>query len=113
LYNALNVPHQPRKHWYELAGWEIAHALAYMIFEKMKETLAKANYVVISCDKVTTVDNQQWLCIHAYTCSSAKTRDSHLLFLGRVTKGRNANNLKEMILSALRYHGRLDGDQIA
>jgi hypothetical protein len=113
LYNALNVPHQPRKHWSEPAGWEIANALAHVISEKMKETLVKANYVAISCDEVTTVDNQQWLCIHAYTCSSAKTRDSHLLFLGRVTEGGNANNLKEMILFALRYHGGLDGDQIA
>jgi hypothetical protein len=43
----------------------------------------------------------------------AKTRDSHLLFLGRVTEGGNANNLKEMILCALRYHGGLDDAQIA
>jgi hypothetical protein len=84
-----------------------------MISERMKETLAKANYFAISCDEVTTIDNQQWLCIHAYTCNSAKTCDSHLLFLGHVTEGRNANNLKFKILFALRYHDALDGDQIA
>lgn len=58
LYNALNVLHQPQKHWFEPAGWEIANILVYVISEKMKETLAKANYVAISCDKITTVDNQ-------------------------------------------------------
>jgi hypothetical protein len=88
LYNALNVPHQLHKHWSEPARWEIANALAHVISKKMKETLVKANYVAISCDEVTTVDIQQWLFIHAYTCSSAKTRDSHLLFLGRVTERR-------------------------
>jgi hypothetical protein len=35
------------------------------------------------------------------------------LFLGRVTEGGNTNNLKDMIFSALRYHGGLNGDQIA
>jgi hypothetical protein len=73
LYNALNVPHQPHKHWSEPAGWEIAHALAHVICDKIKEALAKANYIAISCDKVTTIDNQQWLCImltrlHLYPC---------------------------------------------
>jgi hypothetical protein len=113
LYNALNVLHQPRKHWSEPAGWEIAHVLVHVVCDKIKEALAKANYIAISCDEVTTVDNQQWLCIHAYTCSPTKTRDSHLLFLGRVTEGGNANNLKKIILCALRYHGGLDDAQIA
>jgi hypothetical protein len=108
LYNALNVPHQPCKHWFELARWKIMHALAHMICDKIKEALAKANYIAISCDEVTTVDNQQWSCIHAYTCTPAKTHDSHLLFLRRMTEGGNANNLKDMILCTLRNHGRLD-----
>jgi hypothetical protein len=84
-----------------------------VISDKIKEALSKANYIAISCDEVTTVDNQQWLCVHAYTCSPTKTRDSHLLFLGRVTEGGNANHLKEMILCALRCHGGLDDEQIA
>jgi hypothetical protein len=57
LYNALNVPHQPRKHWFEQVGWEIVHALALVVCDKIKEALAKANYIAISCDEVTTVDN--------------------------------------------------------
>ena len=89
------------------------HALAHMVCNKINKALAKANYIAISCDEVTTVDNQQWLCIHAYTYSLAKTCDSHLLFFGRVTEGRNAKNLKEMISCALRYHGGLDEAQIA
>jgi hypothetical protein len=79
----------------------------------VNEALAKAKYIAISCDEVTMIDNQQWLYIHAYTCNFAKTRDSHLLFLGHVTEGGNANNLKEMILCAFRYHDGLDDDQIA
>ena len=58
LYNTLNVPHQPRKHWSELVGWEIAHALAHVVYYKIKEALTKANYIAISCDEVTTIHNQ-------------------------------------------------------
>jgi hypothetical protein len=58
LFRVLNVPHLPRKHWSEPAGWEIAHAIAYMISDKIKEALSGANYIAISCDEVTTVDNQ-------------------------------------------------------
>jgi hypothetical protein len=112
LFRALNVPHLPRKHWSEPAGWEIAHAIAHMISNKIKEALSRANYIAISCDEVTTVDNQQWLCVHVYTCNPTKTRDSYLLFLGCVTEGGNANYLKDMILCALKYHGSLDDDQI-
>ena len=83
-----------------------------MIHDKVKEALVKAKYIAISYDEVTMVDNQQWLCIHAYTCNSTKTSDSHLLFLGYVTKRGNANNLREMILCALRYYNGLDDDQI-
>jgi hypothetical protein len=113
LFRALNVPHLPRKHWSEPASWEITHAIAHLISDKIKEALCKENYIAISCDEVTTVDNQQWLCVHAYTYSLAKTRDSHLLFFGRVTEGGNANHLKDMILCALRYHGGLNDDHIA
>jgi hypothetical protein len=58
LYSALNVLHQPRKYWSEPTGWEIAHALAHVIYEKVKEAFAKAKYISISYDKVTTIDNQ-------------------------------------------------------
>jgi hypothetical protein len=52
------VLHQPRKYWSEPTGWEIAHALAHVIYEKVKEAFAKAKYISISYDKVTTIDNQ-------------------------------------------------------
>ena len=57
LYNALNMLHQPCKHWSEPAGREIVHALVHVISSKIKEALTKAKYIAISCDKVTTFDN--------------------------------------------------------
>jgi hypothetical protein len=58
LFDVLNVPNQPRKHWSIGAGREIAESLEMVIANCTKANLQKANFVSLSCDEVTTVDNQ-------------------------------------------------------
>jgi hypothetical protein len=68
LFADLNMPHMPRKHWNEGAGWQMADAMAKIVSDKNRADLAKANYISASVDEVTAVDGSAWLSIHVYVC---------------------------------------------
>jgi hypothetical protein len=52
------VPNQPKKHWLIGVGWKIAKSLEMVIVDRTRVDLQKANFIHLSCDKVTTIDNQ-------------------------------------------------------
>ena len=55
LYNALNVSHQPCKHWFELAHQEIAHALAHVIrSNKHLQKLSTLPFLITKSHQLTT-----------------------------------------------------------
>jgi len=57
-----------------------------------KAIVQKARYLVISCDEVTTIDNQSQCNFHAYVVDDLK-RIPLLLNLERVINGSNVDNL--------------------
>jgi hypothetical protein len=109
LFADLNVPHMPRKHWSEGAGWQMADAMARVVSDKTRADLAKANYISASADEVTTVDGSTWLSVHVYVCQNFM-RVPILLSLQHVTEGSNTDNLTDMISTSLSYHGGMDGE---
>jgi hypothetical protein len=111
LFQDLNVPHHPRKHWSEGSGWEIAEAMAKVISYRTRADLAKASYISASADEVTTIDGSAWLSVHVYVCQNFM-RVPILLSLQHVSEGANADNLTDMIMTTLRYHGGLEGDDV-
>ncbi len=56
--------HVPLKHWTEGSDWEMAESLFNVVQTKRKEVVSTTPYFSITCDEVTTLDNQSWISIH-------------------------------------------------
>jgi hypothetical protein len=67
---------------------------------KKKELVSTTLYFSITCDEVTTLDNQSWINIHIYTIQDWE-RVPMLLCLQRVIEGDGADNITKMIFGAL------------
>ena len=104
LFQQLNVPNFPLKHWNEASRWNMASSMATVISERTKTLIKEARFLAISADEVTTVDNQSWLSLHIYVCRAWK-RVPILLCLQRLLDGQRADLVKETIVSALDLHG--------
>jgi hypothetical protein len=76
------------KHWMNTNGWGMV------------------NYIFISCDKVTSIDNQSWILVHAYVVEDFK-RTPILVNLEWDTKGYTTNNFTKMIRNSVKGFGGL------
>jgi hypothetical protein len=68
--------------------------------------MQKSLFISMSCDEVTTIDNQSWLFVHVYVTNEWK-RVSILLNLQRVVDGAIFNNLTSVIMKSLMEFGGL------
>lgn len=66
LFMFSKMPNLSKKHWDDNSGWLIAEYLHKQVMVKSREVLSAAKYLAITCDEVTTVDNQNWISIHTY-----------------------------------------------
>jgi len=83
LLNFFNVSHMPKKHWTDNSGWQMAEVMHAQVNANMKEVIKNANYLAVTCDEVTSIDNTSWICIHIYT-QQVWTRTPMLLSLQHV-----------------------------
>jgi hypothetical protein len=89
----------------------MSESLLNVVQAKTKEIVSVASYFSISCDEVTTVDNQSWISIHVYTISDWE-RVLLLLFLERVIEGGSVENITKIIFGAFAKQGGLTPQQI-
>jgi hypothetical protein len=54
----------------------------------------------LSYDEVTTIDNNSWICVHAYIVD-CWTKGPILVCVDRIVDGSSFNNLSEVIMNAL------------
>lgn len=78
------------------------------MFLKVSATILKevsaSRYVVVCVDGTTTLDNDSWISIHAYTMRNF-VRVPHLINLQRIVNETGANNLTSIIVNALHNGG--------
>jgi hypothetical protein len=89
----------------------MAESLFNIVQTKTKEVVSTALYFFITCDEVTTLDNQSWINIHVYTIQDW-VRVPMFLCLQCVTEGGDADNITKIILTALTNEGGLTPHQI-
>jgi hypothetical protein len=89
----------------------MAESMAKVVSKKTMHVISDANFLSISADEVTSVDNTSWLSLHIYACQSWK-RVLMLLSLHRMVDGGRADVVREMIMSSLVVHGDLSERQI-
>jgi hypothetical protein len=64
----------------------MTESLFNVVQARTKEIVSTASYFSITCDEVTTLDNQSWISTHIYTIQDWK-RVPMLLCLQRVIEG--------------------------
>jgi hypothetical protein len=66
LFEFLPVPRNNKKHWNNSYDWTMVEFMHQVVMRATRATIQAANYISLSCDEVSTVDNQSWLSIHYY-----------------------------------------------
>jgi hypothetical protein len=112
LFNFLNVPFVPYKHWSVSSGWGIVECLGEVVDHCIQKALAECSFFSLTCDEVTIVDNQIWISVHVYVVKNDYFRMPYLLALERVEGGTCSNNLTKLITSFLKENGGLSREDI-
>ncbi len=96
----------PKKHWIDAINWEIANHLQNKILAASKVVIHGAMFVALTCDEVTTLDNQSWIFVHGFFVQDWCCIPIFLLVKHNVKKS-NAHNLTKVILATFVNFGGL------
>jgi hypothetical protein len=66
LYSFLEVPDLPTLHWSDGVGWLMATYMYDLIKEKHQAMFAAAQYISLTADETSVVDNLSYIIIHVY-----------------------------------------------
>lgn len=84
----------------------------YNVVQKQtRRVVTSARYFSLSCDEVTTVDNQSWISIHAYVLVDWE-RIPLLLSLERLTQGSTLDQITRTIMSTVGRDGGLSTEEV-
>ena len=92
LYEFLDVPNFPRMHCSDNFGWIMVEFMYAEVRIAISRVLVGANYVALTCDEVSTIDNGSWISIHAYVVHNW-SGVPFLISLERVVEGGGSDNL--------------------
>jgi hypothetical protein len=111
LLEQLGCPKLPLKHWSDSSEWEMAESLYNVVQKQTRRVVCGTRYFSLSCDEVTTVDNQSWISIHAYVLVDWE-RIPLLLSLERLTEGSTSDQITRTIMSAVGRDGGLSAEEV-
>jgi hypothetical protein len=69
----------------------MVECMSNVVFITTEVAIHKVNFIFVSCDEVTNIDNQSWILVHVYVVEDFK-RIPILVNLQCVTKGASTNN---------------------
>ena len=78
----------------------------------MKESIKDSNFIALSLDEVTTIDNTSWVCMHVYTINDI-CHQPFLLSVAKLNCNAIVENLYELLKTTLIESGGLDSMEIA
>lgn len=78
----------------------MAKYLALIELDDLREKVKESKFISLSIDKVTSIDNTSWFCIHIYTFIDSKGW-AHLLKLVKMVESYNVKNLYNLIIKSL------------
>ena len=82
-------------------------SLCYELKIAIPKVFVATNYVALTCDKVTTIDNGPWISIHAYVVQNW-SRVPYMISLQKVEEGSGSYNLIIVIMGALRGDANME-----
>jgi hypothetical protein len=66
LFKKLWINNYPHKHWSNSLGWIMGEHMHNVMLDTMQWPMAKVNFLSISCEEITNIDNQTWASVHVY-----------------------------------------------
>ncbi len=97
---SVGVLNNPKMHWSNNLGWIMVEFMNVHVINAILAKVFAPNYVVLTCDEVSTMDNGSWISIHAYVMQHW-VKVPMLNFLQRVVDGLEVDNLTIIIMEAL------------
>jgi hypothetical protein len=94
-----------RTHWSNLIGWKMASCM-HVVVKKTRDLVQATKFISLSCDEVTTLDQQSWVSIHVYVVENWQ-HILLLLSLQHVVDGTTSDNLKRILVDAMVLYGGL------
>jgi len=90
----------PKKHWFNILGWEIVGSIYDVVLKCTKEVIKEFPFLAISTNEVLTSNTKSWISIHVYILENWQ-RIPILLNLEKVTNGVIVENIYNVILQTL------------
>jgi hypothetical protein len=66
LFASLGVPNNPTMHWSNFVGCIFAEFMHTQVERATLKAIQSAQFIALSCDEITTIDNGLWICVHVY-----------------------------------------------
>ena len=63
LLHFVKICYYPRSHWSVNNRWECESCLSEVEKKNIKEKFKESNFIALSLDEVTTIDNTSWVCM--------------------------------------------------
>jgi hypothetical protein len=100
LFRNLNVPNNPSMHWSVNVSWTFAEFMHMQVQEVIVKAIQATQFIAVSCDEVTTIDNSSWICIYVHVVQSW-VKIPILLQVECIMDGLGNNNLTKVIIVTL------------
>jgi hypothetical protein len=72
LFRFSKVENCPYKHWSDSIDWIMVETMHNVVLRTTKIVMQKSPFIYVSCDEVTTINNQSWLSVHVYVIKEWK-----------------------------------------
>lgn len=112
LFEFLVVPRNFKKHWNDNFGWQMAEFINQDMLRAIVKVVVVAQYVALSYDEVSTLDNQSLLSIHCYVVQNW-VKIPIFISLDQVLEGNGNDNLTKMIMEVFTIGGGMPRDQVS
>ena len=86
------------------SGWDWEICLAKFEKEDIKAKFKKSNFIALSLDELTAIDNTSWICMHVYTICNFVCQPN-LLMIVKMRDNSMAKNIFEVVKSSLIEYG--------
>jgi hypothetical protein len=97
MFNFIWVLNTPQKHCFDSSGWNMVECMNNVVLQSTRMAMQDAQFVVVSCDKVTNINCQSWVKMHVFVVKAWKWI-LILLSLSQVVNDASTNNLAKLIV---------------
>ena len=112
LLHFAKVHYYARSHWSVNNGWEWESYLADVVKENIKAKIKESNFITLSLDEVTAIDNTSWICMHVYIACNF-VHQPNLITIVKMKDNSMTKNIFEVVKSSLIEYGGIDEMTIA